>query len=169
MASAIKAAAFDWDKRGEPTVLKQIVCDYFELEHFRQITQVVYRAGFQRDRISLLTPLVVKAAQDGDAAAAAILKDAGHSIGLIGLGVIRQLFEPGDPVEVFLTGGVFNIGDPIMTPMKQTLTAGWPEAVTRSPRFQPVVGALIVAARSIGVEVDEAWLQTVETSLTRLP
>jgi N-acetylglucosamine kinase-like BadF-type ATPase len=166
--AAIRAAAFDWDKRGEPTVLKQIVCDYFEIDEFRKITQVVYRAGFQRDRISLLTPLVVKAAAGGDRAAAGILDDAGHSLGLIGLGVIRQLFQPGNPVEVFLTGGVFNIGEPIVAPMTHTLAAGWPEAKTRAPRFQPAVGGLIVAARSLGLEIDDAWLRNVETSMATL-
>ncbi len=165
---AIMAAAFDWDKRGQPTVLKQIVCDYFELDEFRQITQVVYRAGFQRDRISLLTPLVVQAAADGDAAAKAILDEAGRSLALIALGISRQLFQPGDLVVVYLTGGVFNIGEPIIGPLKEVLAAEWPTAETRTARFQPAVGGLIVAARSLGIEVDEAWLQNVEASLAAL-
>jgi len=163
--AAIKAAQFDWDKRGEPTALKQIICDYFELDEFRQITQVVYRAGFQRDRISLLTPLVVKAAAEGDAAAAAILDDAGRSLALIALGICRQLFQPGDPVEVYLTGGVFNIGAPITGPLTEVLAAEWPTTRTRAARFPPAVGGLIVAARSLGIEVDEAWLQNVKSSL----
>jgi N-acetylglucosamine kinase-like BadF-type ATPase len=166
--AAIKAAEFDWDKRGEPTALKQIICDYFEIDEFRKITQVVYRAGFQRDRISLLTPLVVKAASDGDAAAKAILDDAGRSLGLIGLGILRQLFQTGDAVDIFLTGGVFNIGEPIQIPLRETLAKWWPGASTRAPRFQPAVGGLIVAARSLDTEIDESWLRNVETSMASL-
>lgn len=165
---AIRAASFDWDRRGEPTALKQIICDYFGIAEFRQITQVVYNAGFQRDRISLLTPLVVEAAEAGDAPAAAILDEAGRSLGLVALGVLRQLFAPGDEVGIYLTGGVFNIGRRITDPLTETLVEGWPGASTRSPRFPPAVGGLIVAAKSLGIEVSEAWLAEVEHSMVGL-
>ncbi|MCC6314191.1 MAG: hypothetical protein IT337_09250, partial [Thermomicrobiales bacterium] len=67
---AIRAASFDGDKRGEPTVLTQIVCDHFELGNIREIPRVVYKAGFERNRISLLTPKVAESAEAGDAVAA---------------------------------------------------------------------------------------------------
>src|SRR6478735_3939535 len=154
--AAIRAATFDDDLRGGPTMLKGLVCDYFKIDSIRMVTQVVYKAGFSRDRISLLAPSVARAAEEGDAEAIKILADAGHSLGLVGLGVIRQLFKPGEPVEVFRTGGVFNIGDPVIGELDRTLGQGWPGAVSRAPRFPPAVGGLILAARSLGIQPDDA-------------
>ena len=115
--------------------------------------------------IALLAPLVAKAAAEGDREASTILADAGHSLGLVGLGVIRQLFEPGEPVEVYRTGGVFNIGAPVIDELDRTLQAGWPGAVSRAPRFPPAVGGLILAARSLGIEPDDAWLAKIAATL----
>ena len=162
---AIRVATFDDDLRGGPTMLTKLVCDHFEIDSIRKVTQVVYKAGFSRDRISLLAPLVAKAAEAGDVEASKILVDAGHSLGLVGLGVIRQLFEPGEPVEVYRTGGVFNIGPPVIDELDRTLQAGWPGAVSRAPRFPPAVGGLILAARSLGIAPDDAWLAKIAATL----
>jgi len=165
---AIKAASHDRDKRGNPTLLTQMICDYFEIENIRDITRIVYRAGFERNRISLLAPLVAQAAEAGDAPAEQILIEAGRSLGLIALGVIRQLFESKTVVGVYLTGGVFNIGSHIIDPLTETLVEAWPEASTRTPRFPPTVGSVIVAARSIGLSIDDAFLDRIEATLPDL-
>jgi hypothetical protein len=44
----------------------------------------------------------------------------------------------------------------------------WPAATPREPRFPPAVGALILAAKSVGITVDTVWLDTVEQSLEHL-
>ncbi|MEA2529208.1 MAG: hypothetical protein QOG89_852 [Thermomicrobiales bacterium] len=162
---AIAAAARGDDLRGEPTVLQAIVAAHFDIPTIRQISRVVYRAGFSRDRISLLAPKVVQAARDGDPPAREILSAAGEELALTALGVIRQLFEPGAEVGVYLTGGVFAAGDILLDPFRATLRAGWPEAEAREPRFPPAVGGLILAARSLGRSVDGAWLEAVAASL----
>ena len=162
---SIRAATFDGDQRGEPTELTGIVCNHLELATIREAPRVVYHAGFERNRISLLAPLVAETADAGDLIAARILTEAGRSIGLIALGVLRQLFEPDDAVDIYMTGGVFNIGARITEPMNEMIVAEWPNAVTREPRFPPAVGAVIVAARSFGIAVDDAFLNQIAASL----
>jgi N-acetylglucosamine kinase-like BadF-type ATPase len=163
--AAIRAATFDHDKRGEPTALTEIVKNYFQLTTVRELPRVVYKAGFERNRISLLTPKVAEAAEHGDVVAGRILDAAGRSSGLVALGVLRQLFDPGQAVDVYLTGGVFNIGRRIIDPLTETLAEGWPQAIVRQPRFPPAVGALIVAARSAGVEVSDQFLDRIHLTL----
>jgi N-acetylglucosamine kinase-like BadF-type ATPase len=162
---AIAAAARADDRRGEPTVLQAIVEAHFEIPAIRQIPRVVYRAGFSRERISLLAPKVAQAAREGDGPALAVMRAAGEELALTGLGVIRQLFEPGSSVGVYLTGGVFSAGEVVLAPFRKTLQDGWPEAEAREPRFPPAVGGLILAARALGTVVDEAWLAQVDASL----
>jgi hypothetical protein len=84
---------------------------------------------------------------------------------LVGLGIIRQLFSPGDHVEVYRTGGVFNIGNRIIDQLNDTLYEGWPGAVSCAPRFQPAVGGLILATRSLGIEPDAAWFANITATV----
>jgi N-acetylglucosamine kinase-like BadF-type ATPase len=163
--AAIRAATFADDLRGPDTALNKLVCEYFEIDSIRKVTQIVYKAGFSRDRISLLTPIVAQAASEGDAEATKIIADSGHSLGLVGLGIIRQLFSPGDHVEVFRTGGVFNIGKLVIDQLNDTLYEGWPGAISRAPRFQPAVGGLILAVRSLGIEPDAEWFANITATV----
>jgi N-acetylglucosamine kinase-like BadF-type ATPase len=165
--AAIAAASKANDRRGEATALEQMVCDYFEIDNIRQVTRIVYKAGFQRDRISLLTPLVAKAAADGDRIARKILHDAGTSIAEMAVGIARQLFQPDEPVNIYYTGGVFNIGEPIFSAMRDVLNGAIPHWTLHDPRFQPAVGGLILAARGLGIDTDEAWLAQIEATMPR--
>jgi N-acetylglucosamine kinase-like BadF-type ATPase len=165
--AAIRAATFADDLRGPQTTLNQLICGYFEIDSIRKVTQIVYKAGFSRDRISLLTPIVAQAAAEGDAEAKKIIADAGHSLGLVGLGVIRQLFSAGDHVEVYRTGGVFNIGNLVIDQLNDTLYEGWPGAVSRAPRFPPAVGGLILAARSLGINPGETWFANISATVNQ--
>lgn len=162
---AIAAAARAADKRAEPTALQAIVEEHFAIPVMKEITRIVYRAGFSRDRISLLSPQVAAAAEAGDGQARAIMQYAGEELALTALGVIRQLFAPGDPVGVYLTGGVFKAGVVLRDPFQTTLIEGWQTAEAFEPRFPPAVGGLILAARSLGQTVAEPWLATVAASL----
>ena len=164
---AIIAAIRASDGRDAPTILQAIVRSAFELDEMRQITRIVYRAGFARDRISRLAPLVAGAAHDGDAAALAILTTAGEELARTALAVIRRLFAGEAAVPVYLTGGVFGAGDLLLAPLRAELARGWPNATTRAPAFPPVVGALILARRALDLPVDHRWLATVARSLPR--
>lgn len=163
--AAIQAASRAEDLRGEPTALEKIVRDYFEIPQVRAVTRIVYRAGFERDRISLLTPLVAEAANNGDRVASEILWSAGESIAEMALGIARQILEPHERLDVYYTGGVFNIGDIIFSAIHGVLTEGWDTWSLLDPRFPPVVGGLILAARGLSIATDDAWLSRVEASL----
>lgn len=162
---AIAAACRADDRRGGPTALLEAVLAHFEVPQVREITRIVYRAGFSRERISLLAPAVVAAAEEGDAEAARILAGAGKALAETALGVVRQLFQLGEDVAVYPTGGVFAAGPPILGPFVGQIAAAWPEAEIREPRFPPAVGGLIAARRLLGLPPHETWLGTVEASL----
>jgi glucosamine kinase len=165
---AISAAARAEDRRGEPTALQKIVEEHFDIPTIRHLPRVVYAAGFSRERISLLSPKVLQAAQDDDSAARQIMSTAGEELATTGLGVIRQLFEPGSKVDVYLTGGVFSAGDLLLESFCATLRSGWPTASPREPRLPPAVGGLVLAARSLGQTIDTEWLENVATSLPKV-
>jgi glucosamine kinase len=162
---AIRAACRAEDRRGKPTTLLAIVREHFAIPAMRVIPRVVYRAGFPREQISLLAPAVTAAAQAGDAVARGILAAAGEELATTALGVIRQLFQDGDRVDVYLTGGVFNAGEVLLVPFRETLRAIWPAAEAKAPEFPPVVGGLILAARADGQATDSEWFDRVRATL----
>lgn len=166
---AIDAATKSDDRRGPYTGLEPIVCQHFGLTSIRQITRVVYAAGFNRERIALLTPKVVGMADAGDGVARLLLADAAAEAAMTATGVIRQLCQPGEPVDVYLTGGVFKAGPAVRLPFDIALRSAWPSANPVEPRFPPVVGTLIAAARAAGTEPDETWLRCISASLERFP
>jgi N-acetylglucosamine kinase-like BadF-type ATPase len=162
---AIDLACRASDRRDEPTALEGIVLEHFGLAEMRRLPRIVYRAGFERERIAFLAPKVAEAAQQGDAAARSIYQQAARELALTAAGVLRQLYEPGAPGVVYPTGGVFSEVELVRRPFEERLAELWPAAEVRSPRFPPVVGGLIVAARLIGVHTDAMWLGRVEASL----
>jgi glucosamine kinase len=162
---AIAAACRSEDRRGEGTSLTAIVLEHFGIATMRTIPRVVYRAGFSRDHISHLAPAVSEAASAGDVEAIRIMASAGEELACTALGVMRQLFKKGDEVTVYLTGGVFSAGESLLAPFRVALGAEWPTATPRFPRFAPVVGGLILAARALGQTPDGSWLNSVGDSL----
>ena len=165
--AAIIAAARARDGRGEPTALEAIICSALGIATMRDVASVIYNERFSRDGISRLAPLVVDAAGAGDPVAQGIVRWAGEELALTALSIIRQLHphQPGAPVRVAITGGVFRAGPLIQDPFRSTLAAGWPGATAHPPRFSPMVGAVIFAARAAGIEPDKAWLNEVAASI----
>ncbi|MBX3069375.1 MAG: hypothetical protein KF883_02605 [Thermomicrobiales bacterium] len=162
---AIDVACRASDRRDRPTALEQIVLEHFGLEVMRKLPRIVYRAGFERQEISFLAPKVAAVARQGDPSAIAIYRQAAHELALTAAGVLRQLHQPGDRAIVYPTGGVFANDDLMRAPFEAHLADLWPSADVRSPRFPPLVGGLIVAARLAGRGVNEAWLGRVGESL----
>ncbi len=162
---AIEQACRASDRRDEPTALEEIVREHFALKEMRKLPRIVYRAGFERQQISFLAPKVAAAAHSGDLPAKAIYERAARELALTATGILRQLYEPGDAANVYPTGGVFSEIELIRRPFEAELAALWPTVIVRDPRFPPVVGGLIVAARLAEREPHEQWLNQVATSL----
>ena len=162
---AIAAACRAEDRRDGPTILARAVREHFGVGATRELPRLVYRAGFPRERISLLAPAVADAARVGDAAARHVMATAGEELARTGIGVIRQLFEEGDGVAVYLTGGVFGAGNVLLDPFRAALALGWWHAEARPPRFPPAVGGLILAARALDHPTDLGWLDAVDSRM----
>ncbi|CAN5891740.1 BadF/BadG/BcrA/BcrD ATPase family protein [soil metagenome] len=166
---AVEQASRASDHRDAPTALEEIVREHFGIELMRLLPRTVYRAGFNREQISFLAPKVAEAARLGDDTAQAIYVQAAQELALTAAGILRQLYQRGESATVYPTGGVFTEEVLVLHPFTQELSKLWPEAQVRPPRFPPVVGGLIVAARAVDLPVDEGWLQSVEASLNIPP
>jgi N-acetylglucosamine kinase-like BadF-type ATPase len=107
--------------------------------------KVMNRPG--RGSIAALSQLVTRAALDGDNLAARIFDDAARGLAAIVDAVRDALaFGPHEPVPVSYSGGVFNVGALILTPLRCCLkTQGNYEM--RPPMLTPDLGAAVYAAK----------------------
>jgi N-acetylglucosamine kinase-like BadF-type ATPase len=134
--------------------------------HFRQ---GVPGRALARDEVASLCPVVADAARRGDAVAAEILRDAGVELGRLGGAVIRRLGMEQEAFAVVPFGGVCRIGEPVLRTFRETVLATAQRATVVDPRFEPVVGAVLLALREIGVAIDTGVIATIEESAAGLP
>jgi N-acetylglucosamine kinase-like BadF-type ATPase len=146
---AVMAAIRASEGRAGRTTLEALVMQHFQVSDMRQLFHVIYDAAFSRERLAQLTPMVVRAADGGDPAAARIMRRAAHELACTCLAVIRKLHNPGDRPNIYLSGGVWSSGDVIRKPFRRYLARCWSSLDVRLPLEPPVVGALILAGRHV--------------------
>jgi N-acetylglucosamine kinase-like BadF-type ATPase len=122
-----------------------------------------------RDEVASLCPVVARAARRRDSAAVNILNEAGVELGRLGTAVIRRLGMEQDAFAAVPFGGVFRIGEPVLGSFRETILAAAPDATVVLPRFEPVVGAVLLALHEIGVEIDAEVIAALEGSSAGFP
>jgi N-acetylglucosamine kinase-like BadF-type ATPase len=162
---AVRAALRSADGRTADTALVGLVAAQFAVPDFVALKQLVYDARFSRTRFGQLAPKVVEAARAGDAAAGAIVTAAAAALADLAGAVLDRIFSPSEPVAVHLAGGMFAAGPVLLDPLRAELARTHPAARTRPAAQAPLLGALVLAARSIGTTVDSAWLERARSSL----
>ena len=117
----------------------------------------LYRGEIERKRIFALAPLVFEAATRGDQAAQEALIEMGRRMGRSLGGVIRQLDLCAEEVEVVLAGSTWKGSNPLMIDaFRLEVHRVAPRARLVRPRFEPVVGAWLLALERGGLEATAA-------------
>jgi N-acetylglucosamine kinase-like BadF-type ATPase len=143
------------DGREPPGPLHRLVRERVDLD---VLDVVLTRWGGERRRVAALCPVVVEAADRGDASAARIVQDAAHELVLLVDAVRRRLgFAPEDPVPVSFSGGVFR-ADRLREAFARELGAARGGYRLQPPVYPPVVGAALYAADRAGSPLDAAAL-----------
>jgi N-acetylglucosamine kinase-like BadF-type ATPase len=163
---ALIAAVRYHDGRGPPTILTEKVRTALGLKDMSELIDRVYLGGMGVEEVSALAALVGEAAEEGDREASRILEDAGAELGAAALTVARKLGLSGGFI-VAPTGGAFNLGL-LKFSFDEAVKRGTAQCCIISPRFEPAVGAALLALKELGVEVDKDLLGRVEASYNSL-
>ena len=121
-----------------------------------EIRRRVYGEGRGRALLASLVPAVEAAARRGDAIARTILADAGRSLADLASGVAARLGMESETFELFLVGGIFRVGTPVIDPLRAALRSRALRPRIRKPRFTPAVGAVLMALEAAGVQPGSA-------------
>jgi glucosamine kinase len=150
---ALSAATQAADERGPATLLTSLIPQYFGVQNLRTLHPLIYNQHIDRVQLAAVASVVGEAAQAGDQVALSILAEAGSYLGTAGVIVLRVLNLIQTPVIVTTAGGVFKAGDAIVKPMMARIHTECPLARYEPPRFPPIIGALFLALKSLGLPV----------------
>lgn len=144
-----------------PTTLTALFVERAGCPDVETLFKKVYHREIAPRSLEPRAPLVFRAAVDGDDAARAILQSGGRYLGAMATAVARRLGMAGEAFEVVLAGSVFKGEGPDLTSaMEAVIRAECPRARLVRPRFEPVVGALLLAYDS-----GNAWSETLDNRL----
>lgn len=163
---AVSLTARAWDRRGEPTMLADLVLEVFDvpdgegliaLLHTGQAPNGVTLAQDEiRRRLHLLPPLVFRAAAAGDQPAARLVDRSAEEVTRTALALLGKVGLTDEPADVVLGGSVFKAeGDMLTRAVRALLTARAPRARVVRPDVEPVVGAMFIALDMLGVTVND--------------
>lgn len=165
---AIRAALRSIDGREKETVLTRLLKRRFRLRELENIVYDIYSRPITVDELSTVSELVGKAASMGDRVARGIFEYEGRVLANLVAAIARRLGMTGSKPDVYCIGGVFNAGNVLLGPFRQELHRSIPRFVIRRPRFEPVVGAFILALRERGKMVHGHTLANLNDSCARL-
>lgn len=106
----------------------------------------IYGAPVPARAVAAFAADVAGEAAAGDAAAVAILDEAGRELALTAAAALGRLFEPGEPATMSYAGNVFRCGALLLEPFKRTLRERRPATEVVAPSGDSLAGAAVLAA-----------------------
>lgn len=158
----LQAVNYAWIRRGPPTALTELYLAALGASDPMDLME-----GLSFDRYQLQPTLAVavsRAALEGDAAAAEIIRWAGAELGWLAVAVIRQLDLQAEPVEVIQSGSVFECGPLLDEAMHAVVLRHAPRARLLRLGTLPVVGAVLLGMEAAGVDGYAVRERLIETT-----
>jgi len=162
---AMIAALRDADGRGHATILRRMLIEHLQLSSIENLVGKVYGERMPANEIAALAPLVFTAASKDDDVATKILANAGKELAEAAVAVIHKLGLGETEFDVALVGSVFKSTGILKDVLIEMIYRSAPLAKVIAPRFEPVVGALIMAYKNSGLEITDDLLETIAKSL----
>jgi N-acetylglucosamine kinase-like BadF-type ATPase len=147
---AVQAVGMDWTRRGPPTALSPAFVDLVGARDLADLLE-----GLSQDIYSITasaSPLVFQVAAAGDAVAQSVVRWAGEELASLVLGVVRQLNLQPVPFDVVQVGSTFRGGPLLLQPLYTAVRAEAPHARFVPLTTPPVVGAVLLAMRTAGLD-----------------
>jgi N-acetylglucosamine kinase-like BadF-type ATPase len=144
------AHAMREDDRGARSPLGDAALAYFDQRSLRALATDALLGRISRGQLAAFARVVHDAARLGDAAAAAIVDEAASALAELAAAVLARLDLAAHAVPVAFTGGSFQ-NDAFFARARARLAALAPHAQAVSARYDPAVGAALLALRDAGL------------------
>jgi len=166
-SAAMVAATRETDGRGPRTALTELVRGRLGLADLRGIYRRVHHEGLSRAEVAALAPDVVRAAEDGDAVAAAILQQG--AAGLVEMVVTVAGRLALERPDIALTGGLIESAGQFRRLFLAGLERELPLSRLARGGLAPVLGAVLLARELARAGApDGAFLERLRQGAARL-
>jgi N-acetylglucosamine kinase-like BadF-type ATPase len=145
--AGIHAAMRALDGRAAPTRLARELYQAYGARTAPDMRRLVDSSRFGKFETAHFAVNVADAAEQGDAAAQAILTEAGADLAENAVAIMRRLDVLGAPFTVSTIGGVFKSAAWVVPPFQAAVLQSAPRASFRPPLHPPEIGAAILALR----------------------
>lgn len=149
----LRAVVQALEGRGKDTSLVETLIRRWNLTNREELFASLRACTWTRGEMASLAEWVTEAARGGDVIARQIITYAGEELGMLATTVINQLQMSGE-FGVALTGGVFQAGEMVSKPLRRKVHTVSPAARLMSPLYPPVLGAIFMAWRNLGLSLD---------------
>lgn len=146
--AALHAIAKASDGRAPKTKLSEVAIEYFRAAHIEDLTVAIYAPQVDNQRIAGFARYVIETAQDGDAVAIKLLKEAGKELGIAARAVITKLKLQKKQFPIAYVGSIFNAEELITKPFLEEVHAIAPKAELIAPQLPPALAAAKIAYKS---------------------
>ena len=149
--SALGAAIRARDGRGPRTSLESLVPAHFGMSRPTAVMEAIYVGRLNNDRLSELSPVVMKAAQAGDSVAGELIAEMVDEIVVTANAAIKRLRLTRRDVHVVLGGGVLRAMDAsLIAAIAEGIRSVAPAAVIMQLAAPPVLGAALIGLDEVG-------------------
>ena len=153
---ALRAVVHFLNGWGEDTLLLPIIREAWKLKNDWQMVEIVHRSPAPFRQVASVTPLVGRAADQGDAVALGILREAGHLMAVQTESLIRRAALRGDQLEITLCGGAWKAHPTMFDTYRAELTARHRALTVHRPLFEHVCAGPARLLLESGVPREEA-------------
>ena len=153
---ALRAATRAQDGRGNPTKLTEVLPKALMVNSLRDAALLLSSGDLTKFELAMLATKVAEAAEEGDGVAQKILRDAAFYLAESAVTALRKLGRSDLPIS--FTGGVFRLTPSMPQIFREEVAKQLPETQICEPKLPPHLGAALLAAKQIGWDVNELWL-----------
>jgi len=153
---AVRAVVRTLNGWGEDTLLLPIIRDAWKLKNDWQMVEIVHRSPAPFRQVASVTPLVGRAAAQGDPVALGILREAGRLMAVQTESLIRRAELREDQLDVTLCGGAWKAHPVMYDTYVGELRANHPGLTARRPLFEHVCAGPARLLLERGATRDEA-------------
>jgi len=133
------------DGRGRDTILTSYLTGHFGVERVEEVTIGIHQGKISGDDLTGLAPLLLRAADEGDPVATAVVSRLADEISVMAITAMRRLGLTGLATPVVLGGGVITARNPLlMSGITAQLAAAAPAAEVLVIDVPPVAGAALL-------------------------
>ena len=164
MHRCMQLVGYAWSKRGPMTKLADAFIEHVGAKDLEDLIHGYTIGAFPLG--AEVAPIVFRVAEQGDEVARYLIHWAGYELGEMVNAVIRQLEFENLSFDVVMTGSMFEGGDLLIAPMKETIHQLAPKARFVRLTAPPVLGAVVLGMEASGLEVTTAIRKTMRDTIS---